>query len=128
MSSSSISDDIPNYCGYCDNGRALPGSANKQCKTCGRENPATYPELDKMKAAREKSAVLTEFVDWLDQNNMRICLRTEVSITYRGSPYEPIPESFEKLFARFFGIDLDKVEEERRQILAELRKSNERSG
>jgi hypothetical protein len=128
VSSKSIFDDIANYCGYCDNGRALPGSKAKRCKGCGRENPTMYPELDKMKAAREKSAVLTEFVDWLDQNNMRICLRTEVSITYAGSPYEPIPESFEKLFARFFGIDLDKVEEERRQILDEQRKINERNG
>jgi hypothetical protein len=76
-----------------------------------------YPELEKMKATRAEADTLTRFVDWLEENDMRICKRVKVSPLYRGSPYESISESFEKLFARFFEVDLDKIEAERRQIL-----------
>lgn len=37
----------------------------------------------------------------------------------------PISQTFEKLFAEFLEIDLDKVEEERRQILEDIRKKNQ---
>lgn len=75
----------------------------------------TYPELDKMKAAREQSRTLTEFVDWLDEQGISLCV-----VGHRD--YERIAETNERLFARFFDIDLDKVEREREQILAAQRR------
>ncbi len=125
-----VGDPVLVSCQSCDDGAALKGSQVNMCKDCGRERPGElpqYPELDKMKAVRSQSQVLTEFVDWLDQNNMRICLRTETAVTYRGSPYEPITENYEQLFARYFEIDLNKVEAERQQLLDLQRKLNEQA-
>jgi len=115
-----------NYCGYCDNGRTLVES--HPCKNCGRLRPADpprYPELEKMRAVREKSMLLSEFVDWLEQNDMRICVRTKSNGVY-ASPYESVPMRYEELFAKFFDIDLKKVDQERELVLEELRLSNER--
>lgn len=46
----------------------------------------------------------------------------ELNCGFRNGEMLYIRESFEKLLARFFNIDLDKVEKERRSILEELRK------
>lgn len=107
-----------NYCGHCDNGAALPGSAASLCRICGRTPKVTspYPELDKMKEARPKAQVLSEFIDWLDQNGMRICRPSESEWAHGGA-YDAIVETPEVLLAQYFGIDLTKVEEERRKIL-----------
>lgn len=83
-----------------------------------------YPELEKMRSVRGESRLLTEFVDWLEDHNMRICVRTASQSVY-SSPYEPIPENYEKLFARFFAIDLEKVEDERRAMLEALREDHQ---
>lgn len=71
------------------------------------------PELDKMVAVRDQSQVIGEFLDWLKHE--RGCAFYDVELI-------PIHDSIEELLARFFGIDLDKVEAERREILAEIRK------
>lgn len=84
-----------------------------------------YPELAKMKSVQAETRTLSQFVDWLEENNMRICVRTKGSGAY-APPYESTSERYEQLFARFFEIDLDKVEQERQQMLEEQRKLNER--
>lgn len=69
------------------------------------------PELDKMKALTEKSQAIGEFIDlFLAEKGMILCHETEVG-------FLPCSVSIEKLLAEFFGIDLNKVEEERRAIL-----------
>jgi hypothetical protein len=104
--------------------------------------PAT-PELDKMKAVKDKSQAVGDFIDWL---------RSEKKVQF-GAPhvhgptckgwdaererYKPhgfddrcecatgefIPFNFtpERLLAEFFEIDLTKVENERRAILDHIR-------
>ncbi len=77
-------------------------------------------ECDKMLAVKSQSSTLSEFVDWLEKNGMRICKMVDCDV----APYEAIMEQHEKLFARFFGIDLDKVEDERQLMLKAMRYAN----
>jgi len=78
-----------------------------------------HPELDKMMAIKDKSQVLGEFLDWLDSE-------TEYCIATRCRDMDCLVRahvSIEQLLADFFGIDLNKVEEEKRAILDGLRDS-----
>jgi len=84
-------------------------------------------EVEKIVAAQERSRTLSEFLDWLSENEYSIC-RFEEHIRYSEEPGDFTPEGWyprrksnEQLLADFFEIDLDKVEEERRQILGNLR-------
>ena len=76
----------------------------------------TITELQKMKMVKAESLTLTEFVDWLEQNNMRICKR----VNSEYAPYEVIMESYERLFARFFDIDMNKVEKNKGSLIGDI--------
>ena len=70
------------------------------------------PECDKMRAVKEKSQAIGEFLEWLhSEKDITLC-RLEGNYDYRI-----INISTEKLLAEFFDIDLNKVEEEKRAIL-----------
>ncbi len=102
-------------------------------------------ELDKMALAKEKSQTVGEFLDWLigtkgwtlasehihgpkcegwDEHRGRFNPRGMTDYCKMGPDGRLWPASFttENLLAEFFGIDLNKVEQERRSILAALRK------
>lgn len=72
------------------------------------------PELDKMLAVNDKSQVIGEFLDWLRND------RDIIFAKYHKDELYPEYSSIEKLLAEFFGIDLKKIEEERRAILKSL--------
>ena len=73
------------------------------------------PELDKMLAVQEKSQVIGEFLEWLrDELQFEIC-------DYDGDEYCSVGRNTEQLLADFFKIDLNKCEQERQQILADLK-------
>jgi len=81
------------------------------------------PECERLKAVQEQSQIIGEFLEWLgDEKGYFIC-------TYGDNAEFPqlpflISDSRERLLAEFFGIDLDKVEKEKRALLEELRKSD----
>lgn len=77
------------------------------------------PECDKLLAVRDKSQLLGEFIEWLSENDMSICDKSLDVVC------EPLNHDIEKLLARFFNIDLAKVEVERREVLAYCRLVNE---
>lgn len=96
-----------------------------------RETPPT-PELDRMLAVKDKSQAIGEFIDWLYDQDIQLgqphshanCERD----TWGGwacglskDEFEGHNEPIEKLLARYFEIDLVKVESERRAILDALR-------
>jgi hypothetical protein len=89
------------------------------------EYPAA-PECDKLAAIKDKAEVLQEFVDWLnDERGYSICERRPSG---KSTAHEELDEywpasygGYNRLFADFFGIDLDKVEQERRAILDHVR-------
>lgn len=75
------------------------------------------PECEKLRAVKEKSQAIGEFLDWLSSQGIVLaawntdgCDRLELR---RGS--------IEELLAEYFNIDLDKVETEKRALLDDLR-------
>lgn len=77
------------------------------------------PELDYQHLIIEsgQSELLAKFYDWLNENDYKICKWVEDP---DSSGFYPSAVHPEELFAKFFGIDLNKIEEERRAILKEL--------
>lgn len=80
------------------------------------------PELDKQSEVIKsgESRTLTDFYDWLGEHGYFIAkyVRFEDRV---HEQLAPISQSPEQLFADFFGIDLDKIEEERQAIVKALR-------
>ncbi len=73
------------------------------------------PELDKMLAVKDKSQAIGEFLDWLQHDkNYVLAEYGEKDRLY------PLYSSIETLLAEYFGIDLKKIEQERRAILKSL--------
>lgn len=80
-----------------------------------------YPEHEKMKAVKERSQIVGEFLEWLESQSMEVCHRH----TYE---YEPTDKSREGLLAEYFEIDLKKISAEKDAMCAELVANNERCG
>lgn len=87
------------------------------------------PELDKRHAVIEtgKTAIVQEFYDWLHESGYHIAQY----MTFEEPDFEgeytqlvTIRETPEQLFAKFFDIDLDKIENEQRAILDEIREKS----
>jgi hypothetical protein len=79
------------------------------------------PEIDKMRAVKEKSQAIGDFLEWIHaEKDYRIG-----SFHYQsGAPSEElllVQVSMEELLADYFNIDLRKVEAERQAILDHLR-------
>jgi len=81
-----------------------------------RDTPPT-PNLDKMVAVKEKSELLSRFVDFLDGEDYAICANTDDEYGYT-----PIyGTQVARLFAEFFEIDYDEAERERQRLLEWIR-------
>lgn len=72
-----------------------------------------YPEHDKLKAISEESQTIGAF---LDNSEYHICEYDE-----RHGRFFPAPKSITQILADYFDIDLNKIEEEKRQMLESLR-------
>jgi hypothetical protein len=79
-----------------------------------------YPECEKMAAVQKESQAVGEFLDWLQSEKGFIVCEQGKGDSYEF-PYVPACLSIESLLADFFGINLKKVEKERRDMLASLR-------
>lgn len=84
-----------------------------------RKSEVKTPQLDKMRSVKEDSQKLSTFIDWLTEQGMPIC--EKITDDRYGAEMAPITISIERLLARYFEIDLNKVEDERRSLLDELR-------
>lgn len=73
-------------------------------------------ELEKMHAVKEKSQAIGEFLEWLISDKELVIGRWDSDGTLH-----PKYVSIENLLAEFFGIDLKKVEKEKRAILDKIR-------
>ena len=81
-------------------------------------------ECDKMVEVREESVLLSDFVDWLREHGYAVCKRVDHEGFLYPVEYTPLMDGqFERLFGGFFGIDVDKVEQERRDLLKQIQKS-----
>ena len=77
------------------------------------------PEHDKLKAVSKNSQEIGEFIDWLVDEDMEICYLDV------NDHFYPIGFSTEKLLARFFEIDLAKIEAEKRKMIMSMREAAE---
>ena len=101
-----------------------------------------YPELEKVEQLMERSQPAGEFLDWL-VNERKIVLAQYHKHTedcYTDALYGnkrkifccsedllmPCHIGIEKLLAEYFHIDLEKVEQERHQLLEDMRKMGEK--
>ena len=76
-----------------------------------------YPQLAKMQEVQATSQAIGEFLEWL-QSEQRIDLCSII----KGAGHDrwaPITEGTQQLLARYFEIDLDAAERERRTVLSE---------
>lgn len=84
-----------------------------------------YPEHEKLHAISDKSQIIGEFLEWL--GNAYVGGTSIVLARYHPSYDEvlqPCPYNTEELLASFFEINLDKIEEEKQEMLDELRAKN----
>jgi hypothetical protein len=79
-----------------------------------------YPEHTKLKAIQPQSQKVGEFLEWLQTQSWEI-----TKYSRNGEEYLPIYLSTEEILAKFFEIDLNKIETEKRAMLDEQRKLNE---
>jgi hypothetical protein len=101
----------------------------------------TMSELDKIMAVKEKSQAIGEFLDWLFEKGLHLARylteeeyesedNREDEPWMEGETFKrhiikkgeliPVHDDIEKLLADFFEINLSKVEDERRELLAQL--------
>ena len=95
-------------------------------------NNIPTPELDKMLAIKDKSQAIGAFIEWLGHNGMVIARYASKEDEWADEGEEkvatgidrgdllPILNSVEML-AKYFQIDLDKVDKEKLAILESLR-------
>ena len=79
-----------------------------------------YPEHEKLKAVSDKSHLLGEFLEWLETEKGII-----LSIWSDERLHPAIEQSTtQALLAEYFDIDLMKIQLEKDDMLAEMRKAN----
>jgi len=70
-----------------------------------------YPEHEKLKAVKDRSQAIGKFIEWLETDKrMAICHND-------GQGYWPTGTPITKLLAEHFEIDLDRLEDEKRQMM-----------
>lgn len=77
-----------------------------------------YPECEKIHAKREESTTIGNFLDWAEEKGYVFCV-----LDHKYDDYYPITKRIEELLADYFGIDLEKAEKERQQMIEEIRKN-----
>ena len=78
--------------------------------------PQHYPECEKLAAADPESRAILAFLDWLDSESLEIGEHTK-------NGFYPVKNSHSFIVAQYFDIDMKKVEAERCQMIADLRKN-----
>ena len=78
-----------------------------------------YPEHEKLALVQEQSQTCGEFIDWLaDEHGLCLCERD----THH---YRRTSKSINELLAGFFKIDQKKLEAEKQDMLANVRRANQ---
>jgi len=77
---------------------------------------ADYPEHEKMRQIADESQLIGWFLECSDY--------TLCEFHQGEDEYLPPHKSIEEILAEYFEIDLNKIEQEKRQMLEEIRKHN----
>lgn len=78
-----------------------------------------YPEHDKLTAVKDQTQAIGEFMDWLADDGVFLARYQEDS-KYAWPIHRPITD----LLAEWAGIDQNKIEAEKRQMLEQIRAAN----
>ena len=78
------------------------------------------PECEKLSSDSDERRTFSEFFEWLESQGMFLCQYEEDS----HLPW-PVNGSNDRLIYKFLEIDQDKLEQERRAMLAVLREAQE---
>jgi hypothetical protein len=81
-----------------------------------------YPEHEKLDIIKDKSQVIGEFLEWLENEKEHYICYYEDNDPDEHDGYYPINEDNDDLLAEFFNIDRKKLEEEKDKMLEEMRK------
>lgn len=79
-----------------------------------------YPECEKLSEHHAQMEIIREFLEWASENGMEFG-RWEPRLT--GQVYDnfsPVNQSVDQYLAQYFEIDMAKVDEERRAMLASI--------
>lgn len=80
-----------------------------------------YPEHEKLKKVQKESQAVGEFLEWLrGEKGYEIARWNRDDFDEEDDRLVPVHISIEKLLAEFFNIDTNKLEEEKRAMLAQL--------
>ncbi len=91
-----------------------------------QKNPdGKYPEHQKLKAVQQHSQVIGEFLEWLSSEEQGYTLCAFDQNKGDEGQYFPANLNLNVTLAQFFKIDLNKIEQERCQMLDELRDANQ---
>ena len=86
-----------------------------------------YPEHEKLSAISDQSQAIGQFLDWL-QNEKAVTLAEyldEDGGHWGEARLVPIHRSIQHWLAEYFGIDLEVIETEKREMLDKQRRLNE---
>jgi hypothetical protein len=93
----------------------------------------SLPELDKLSAARPFLRVMEEFLDWLnlEEQGIALCTYRQPQSPLRSGYWSPTDDTARDVLGRFFNVDMEKVEEEKRkleQLVIDFQQSASRQG
>ena len=77
-----------------------------------------YPEHERMRTVEPGAQVIGEFIEWLNDQHMVICWATGADSG----------ETIDQLLARYYQINLDVIEQEKRTMIKELQALNTKGG
>lgn len=80
------------------------------------------PELEKLTKVRDASLIISNFIGWLYEEKIELAKYKERE--EYSDILIPHREDTESLLARYFNIDLNKVEKERQALLNNIREKN----
>ena len=78
-----------------------------------------FPEHCKLSDVRDQSQAIGEFLEWL-QTDQSIVLAKWSIVSSQEDELSPQHSSINDWLAKYFGIDMNKLEDEKRQMLVEI--------
>lgn len=89
--------------------------------TSETEVRARFPEHDKLLALDGRNIVVGEFLEWLGEKGYVICDWDPEAVPVEQ--YMPMHRTISSWIAEYFDINPARIEEEKRQMLVEIRQS-----
>ncbi len=86
------------------------------------EEQPKYPEHEKLKAISADSQKIGDFINWLGANELSICGCRE---THSGVDWTPTIKPIRIILAEYFDIDQEKIDDEKDEMLKEMREENQ---